>query len=122
MLVYAIVFINAALVFYSIGVWAEKIQGTLKKWHVGLFMLGLICDTTGTLLMENIAKNSTNQSGIHGVTGVIAILLMLLHALWAIYVLIKKDEIAIKKFHNFSIVVWAIWLVPFLTGALLHLK
>ena len=34
MLVYAILSITSALIFYSIGVWSEKIQGQLKKWHL----------------------------------------------------------------------------------------
>ena len=31
MLIYAIIAITMALVFYTIGVWSEKIQGSLKK-------------------------------------------------------------------------------------------
>jgi len=124
MLIYAIIFITLALVFYTIGVWSEKLQGTLKPWHLGLFLLGLVCDTTGTLLMENIAKNSvqvTSGFNLHGVTGVLAIALMLIHAIWAAVVLIKKNENMISKFHKFSIIVWIIWLVPFISGAMSHM-
>ncbi len=124
MLIYAIIFINLALVFYTIGVWSEKIQGTLKLWHLGLFLLGLVCDTTGTLLMESIASNSvqvTSGINLHGITGVIAIALMLIHAVWAAVVLIKKNEAMIAKFHKFSIIVWIIWLVPFISGAMAHM-
>ena len=124
MLIYAIIFINLALLFYTIGVWSEKLQGTLKLWHLGLFLLGLVCDTTGTLLMESIASNSAQAvSGVnlHGITGVIAIALMLIHALWAAVVLIKKNENMISKFHKFSIVVWIIWLIPFISGAMSHM-
>lgn len=124
MLIYAITFITLALVFYTIGVWSEKIQGVLKPWHLVLFLFGLVCDTTGTLLMESIAKTSTQiASGpnLHGITGVIAIALMLIHAIWAAVVLIKKNEDLIAKFHKFSIVVWIIWLVPFISGAMGHM-
>ena len=124
MLIYAIIFITLALVFYTIGVWSEKLQGTLKPWHLGLFILGLVCDTTGTILMDTIAKSSVEVvSGfnLHGVTGVIAIGLMLIHAIWAAVVLIKKDENMIAKFHKFSIIVWIIWLVPFISGAASHM-
>jgi uncharacterized repeat protein (TIGR03987 family) len=41
---------------------------------------------------------------------------MLFHALWATYVLFKGDEEKKKFFHKFSIVVWAIWLVPYFIG------
>jgi uncharacterized repeat protein (TIGR03987 family) len=50
---------------------------------------------------------------IHGITGLIAIILMLIHAVWATIVLVRKNEIAIQNFHKFSVVVWAIWLVPY---------
>ncbi|MBZ9637220.1 HsmA family protein [Clostridium sp. FP1] len=125
MLIYAIVFITLALVFYTIGVWSEKLQGTLKPWHLGLFLLGLLCDTTGTLLMESIANSSAEiASGfnLHGITGVIAIALMLIHAIWAAVVLIRKNENMISKFHKFSIIVWIIWLLPFISGAMSHMN
>ena len=41
MLVVAIVLITAALVFYTLGVMAEFRSGTLRRWHVGAFLLGL---------------------------------------------------------------------------------
>jgi uncharacterized repeat protein (TIGR03987 family) len=125
MLIYAIIFITLALVFYTLGVWSEKLQGTLKPWHLGLFLLGLVCDTTGTLLMESIATNSVvvvSGFNLHGITGVIAIALMLIHAIWAAVVLVKKNDDMILKFHRFSIIVWIIWLVPFISGTISHMK
>ena len=103
MLIYAIIFITLALLFYTIGIWSEKLQGSLKPWHLGFFLLGLVCDTTGTLLMEGIAKVSvqvTSGFNLHGSTGVIAIALMLIHAIWAAVVLISKNEKMIIKFIN----------------------
>ncbi len=122
MLIYAIVFMNLALLFYSVGVWAEKIGGKLKTWELVLFYIGLVCDTTGTLVMETISKTSSSGNIIHGVTGIIAIALMIIHALWATYVLIKKNDEMMLKFHKFSIVVWVIWLVPFISGAISHMN
>lgn len=107
----ATIIITAALVFYSIGVWAERIMGRLKWWHLVFFVLGLICDTWGTGLMLDFAGGLTFD--IHGVTGVIAILLMFIHAVWAFVVLLKQDENAIQNFHKFSVVVWFIWLIPY---------
>lgn len=117
MLVYAIIFINLALVLYTIGVWSEKKQGTLKKWHVVVFWAGLLCDTLGTSAMGKIAGEGF-KFNFHGVTGLLAILLMLFHAIWATVVLIKNKEEMKIKFHKFSIVVWVIWLIPFLSGAI----
>ncbi|SHE39627.1 HsmA family protein [Clostridium fallax] len=120
MLIYAIIFITSALVFYTIGVWSEKIQGTLKLWHLIFFLLGLICDTTGTYLMGQIASSGNIGINFHAITGGLAIILMLIHAIWAGIVLAKKNTKMMINFHKFSIIVWIIWLIPFLSGALVH--
>lgn len=115
MLIYAIISITLALVFYTIGVWSERFQKSLKKWHLVMFWIGLIFDTTGTTLMSKISGD-TFQFNFHGITGLLAIVLMLVHALWATYVLAKKDTAKTKNFHKFSIFVWIIWLIPFISG------
>ena len=116
MLIYAIVTITLALVFYSIGVWSEKIQGNLKKWHLITFWIGFAFDTTGTTLMSKI-ENDGFKLNFHGITGLLAIVLMLIHAVWATIVLIRNNETERNNFHKFSIVVWVIWLIPFVSGA-----
>jgi uncharacterized repeat protein (TIGR03987 family) len=114
-----ITIISLALVFYTIGVWSERIQGRLKPWHLIFFYLGLVCDTWGTGLMVEMARGLT--SDIHGVSGVIAILLMLVHAAWATIVLVRKDEKAIRNFHKFSLFVWFVWLIPYLSPMLIQI-
>ncbi len=114
-----IIIISLALIFYSIGVWSERIQGKLKPWHLVFFWLGLVCDTWGTGLMIELAGGLTTD--IHGVTGVIAILLMLIHAFWATAVIIKKDEKTMINFHKFSLFVWIIWLVPYFSPMFINL-
>ncbi|GKX27924.1 membrane protein [Vallitalea longa] len=121
MLVYAIITISLALVFYTIGVWSEKIQGQLKRWHLILFWLGLVFDTTGTTLMSSISEN-TSILNFHGITGLLAILLMLFHAVWATIVLTKNNVNTLVKFHKFSILVWLIWLIPFLSGVMIGMR
>lgn len=34
---FSTIIISLALVFYSIGVWAERIAGRLKVWHLVFF-------------------------------------------------------------------------------------
>lgn len=101
----------AALILYSIGVWSERIQGRLKVWHLGLFLLGLVCDTTGTGMMFELVGGMVWN--IHGISGLLAIILMVIHAIWALVVLIRKDEKMILGFHKFSIFVWVVWLIPY---------
>ncbi|MBN2737346.1 MAG: TIGR03987 family protein [Spirochaetales bacterium] len=111
----AMIFINLALVFYTLGVWAEKLQKKLMIWHVIVFWLGLICDTIGTGSMGDMV-GSLVQMNFHGITGLIAIVLMLFHAVWASVVMILNQEKMKLNFHKFSIIVWIIWLVPMVTG------
>ena len=108
------VLITLALVFYSIGVWSERLAGRLKSWHLIFFWVGLVFDSTGTGIMLEVAGGIGWD--IHGVSGVLAIVLMAVHALWASVSLWRRDERAILRFHNFSVFVWAVWLVPYLTG------
>ena len=103
--------ITLALIFYSIGVWSERISGKLKVWHLVFFWLGIICDIWGTGLMFEMAGKFTLD--IHGISGSLAILLMFVHAIWASWVLYIKNEKMIYSFHKFSVFVWIIWLIPY---------
>jgi uncharacterized repeat protein (TIGR03987 family) len=116
-----------------VGVWSEKIQGELKIWHVVLFWLGFVNDTIGTLSMEMLIKENNKDIGqnlfanvslhmnFHSITGFIALTLMIFHAIWGTIVLMRKDGIMVKKFHQFSLFVWILWIIPLLTGLLSHL-
>ena len=115
----SMILITLALVCYSIGVWSERLAGRLKGWHLIFFWTGLAFDTIGTGIMMDMAGGLTCD--IHGFTGVVAILLMLIHAVWATVVLVKKDERMIMSFHKFSVVVWLIWLVPYVSGFFLSM-
>lgn len=115
MLLYAVVAITSALIFYTVGVWSEKIQKVLKPWHLGVFWTGFVFDTIGTTLMSRIA-GEVFQLNLHGITGLLAIALMLFHAVWASIVLAKNNEKARANFHKFSLIVWIVWLIPYLTG------
>jgi uncharacterized repeat protein (TIGR03987 family) len=106
--------IGLALIFYSIGVWSERFAGRLKPWHLIFFWGGLAFDTVGTGIMMEMAEGLTMD--LHGLTGVVAILLMAVHAVWATIVLIERDEKMIISFHRFSVLVWTIWLIPFVSG------
>ena len=110
-------FITAALITYTIAVWGEQITKDLKPAFVVMFCVGVICDTTGTLLMTLIETSPLGlfETIFHIITGAAAIFLMLIHAVWAIRVLIQKDEVSAARFHKFSKFVWLFWLVPFLS-------
>ncbi|HEY9089480.1 MAG TPA: HsmA family protein [Anaerolineaceae bacterium] len=113
-LIVAIVCMVLALTLYSVGVWSERFAGKLKINHLTFFWLGWVFDTTGTSLMTVLAGKM--EFSFHSVTGALAIALMFGHAIWASLVLIKKEQSVLAGFHKFSTAVWAIWLVPFISG------
>lgn len=123
LLMKAVTAITLALIFYTIGVWSEHRAKVLKPAHLVFFWLGLCMDTAGTWMMSRLADGvSGGLSGAHGITGMIAIVLMMIHAVWATAVLVRKDEKAMHTFHRFSVIVWVIWLVPFVLGMMMGMR
>ena len=117
----AVILITLALVFYSIGVWAEWWTRYLKRWHIWAFWAGFFFDSAGTLHMELMVPGHDWTSS-HTIAGQIALWLMLAHAIWATWVVRKGTEEARGNFHRFSLVVWLIWLVPYIGGMFLGMS
>ena len=113
----AVLLMVTAFALYSVGVWSVFLARHLKPWHAGLFWLGFLSDTAGTELMRRLAGGF--HWNLHTATGAAALFLMLAHALWATVVLIRRDEHALRGFHRVSVTVWAIWLIPFISGLIL---
>lgn len=118
-LIAAIVIISMALIFYSVGVWSERMQGGLRGWHVVAFGLGLLCDFVGTAFMAELVRLTGQDNRLHAVLGSIAIFLMAIHAAWAYWTFRKGSENARRTFSRFSIIVWLIWLIPYFIGVYL---
>ena len=116
LLILSSVLITLALFFYSIGVWSERIAKYLKTWHVAMFWTGFFFDVAGTTAMSLLATDPFVLLSSHTLTGQIALWLMLIHAIWATYVTQKGSEKLKISFHKYSIVVWLIWLIPYLGG------
>jgi len=116
LLLFSMITITLALVFYSLGVWAERFSRYLKKWHVLTFWIGFTFDLTGTLAMHKLSEHPFNLADFHTLTGQIALWLMLAHAIWATRVVRNNNETLRVKFHRYSLVVWLIWLVPYFGG------
>ena len=116
MLIHSFILITLALIFYTLGVWAEQIARYLKTWHVIAFWTGFTFDVLGTLAMHRVSDSPFDFFEPHTLTGQIALWLMLAHAIWATYVVRKVKERLRKKFHRYSLVVWLIWLIPYFGG------
>jgi len=119
---FSTVFITLALLFYTLGVWSERLAKFLKSWHVVIFWIGFSFDITGTLLMHLIAEGPFNLFDSHTLTGQIALWLMLAHAIWAT-VVVRKDKKSLRiKFHKYSLFVWLVWLIPYFGGMFMAMK
>ena len=125
-LIISITAITLALILYTIGVWAEHRAKIIRWSHFIFFVIGFVADTTGTLAMSSMAdRTETSESALislHGITGALAIALMLIHVIWALIVLIKGSDKARAQFHKFSLIVWAIWLIPFFSGMFMGMR
>lgn len=110
------IIMSLAFVFYTMGVWSERFQRSLRASHIALFWLGLGCDGYATSLMGRLVAAGENAGPVHTITGFAAFWLMALHAAWATWVLLRGTREARARFHRFSIVVWTIWLVPYFGG------
>ncbi len=53
---------------------------------------------------------------LHSVAGALAILLMLGNAIWAAYVFKNRDERAQINYAKYSMIVWFVWLIPFVSS------
>ena len=119
MIILSSILITLALIFYTVGIWAERIARMLKSWHVVMFWFGFTFDLTGTLAMHKMAQGHFNLLDFHTLTGQIALWLMLAHATWATVVIKRGLEDMKVRFHRYSIFVWLIWLVPYFGGMLM---
>lgn len=114
--------ITLALIFYSLGIWSERIAHYLKPWHVLAFWTGFLFDVSGTWAMHSLATGPFNILAPHTLTGQIAIWLMLAHAVWATLVIRKGSEKSKKGFHKYSLFVWLVWLIPYFGGVYLGMN
>ena len=115
-MVLSTILITLALVFYSIGVWSERLSRYLKGWHVAAFWTGFTFDVSGILAMARLSADPFNIMHLHTMTGQIALWLMLIHAIWATYAVRRGSENTLKRFHRYSLIVWLIWHDPLLRG------
>lgn len=120
LIIIAVIFFTAALFFYTVGVWSERIGRNLKHWHVQFFLFGVLTDALGTWLMfENLGYIKFTA---HTVSGFIAFFLMVFHYFWARRVLKIGSEKQRRNFHKFSLAVWLIWMVSYLSGMVLGMR
>jgi uncharacterized repeat protein (TIGR03987 family) len=114
--------ITLALLFYSLGVWSERITRYLRAWHVVSFWTGFFFDVSGTIAMHRLAEGKFDILEPHTLTGQLALWLMLIHAIWATIAIRSGTEQTRRDFHRYSLLVWALWLIPYFGGMYLGMS
>jgi len=120
--VFSIVSISLALVFYTIGIWAERVSRYLRRWHLVFFWLGFAFDVTGTVFMHLLAEDPFTLKDSHTLSGQLALWLMLTHAIWASIVVSRDMEGMKMIFHRYSLFVWLVWLIPYFGGMFMAMR
>jgi len=120
MLIAAIIFLTIAWICYSIGIIVESSSGILKPWHVKLFWLGLLFELTGATLMFILGKGEVYP--IHMIVGAIALALIIFHNILASIIIKAGNTMFLKCFPKFSLTVYLIWLIAFITGMIIGMK
>lgn len=102
----------SAFVFYTIGVWAERVQKELKVWHLIFLVAGLFTETIGTSLVEQDANNAHFSDQTYTILGLIALFFIFIHVLWALWAYLRGSAQIRIRFRS-SILFWCIWLIPY---------
>lgn len=124
--IYASILFSVAFVFYTVGVWAEQRAKRLKPWHAAAFFVGVVADIAGTGLMIELVGGI--RINTHSIVGILGLQLMIIHFVWAISALVSSvasfgyAERALTTFHNFSVVVWGLWMIAYVTGIYMGIK
>lgn len=114
LLLYAVILFTVALVLYTISVWSERFQRHLKTWHLVVFGLGIVADVAATwLTIEFVGAVVFTPHAIFGFT---SLFLMALHFIWAVAVYAGDRKAGMSQFHRFSLLVWSVWMLSYITG------
>ena len=113
MLLYGIISIFAAFVFYTFAIMREQLTKKITKLILIVFTMGFLSDLIGTSIMFYIAEDRFSAN-IHSICGYFALIIMFLHLSWAILSFrMPKYE---KYFTRGSLLAWFIWVLAFISG------
>jgi len=117
-MVYGIIMMNLALLFYTWAVFSGRRQG-LHLRHLLIFGLGLLCDYLGTMAMSHFAQLHGKAPQWHHYTGVASLAGMAFHFLLALVASLRQQAETVNRvFHRVSLTIYFCWLAAFLSGAI----
>jgi uncharacterized repeat protein (TIGR03987 family) len=117
MLIQAVIWMNLALLFYTWAVFSGRKHG-LRRKHLIIFGIGLLCDYLGTNQMNLFALTYGKAPEWHNITGIASLGGMAFHFLLALIAsLANKTEAVNLVFHRVSLSIYTCWLIAFFSGA-----
>lgn len=118
MLLYGIIWMNMALIFYTWAVFSGRRRG-LHTRHLIIFGIGLVCDYLGTSEMNRFAIAYGKAPQWHNITGIASLAGMAFHFLLALIASLQgKTEVVNRVFHRVSLTIYTCWLIAFASGAI----
>ena len=118
MLIQAIIWMMAALIFYTWAVFSGRRQGLHRK-HLIIFGIGLVCDFFGTHQMNLFAAAYGKAPQWHNISGIASLSGMAFHFLLALIASVTKRAEAVNLiFHRVSMTIYSCWLLAFCSGAI----
>jgi len=120
LLLTAVILFTIAMIFYTWGIWAEKLARRLKPWHVYMFACGVSTDTLATRLTFVVIGGVVWTP--HSIMGFISLGLMTIHLVWAVRAIKRGEEHALVNFHKLSLFVWSVWMFSYLSGFVLGMS
>jgi uncharacterized repeat protein (TIGR03987 family) len=108
----------AALALYTVATWADRRKGELRPWMVLVFGSALAADLTGTVLLCAAVTDAWRPT-LHMLTGTASLAIMALHFAWALLAL-RRGGPSEARFRRWSVWAWALWLVSFVSGAVIR--
>lgn len=116
MLLQAVIYMNLALICYTVAVFSAR-RGGLKRKHLLVFGVGLVSDYLGTHLMLLYGAANSMMPKWHTAVGIASLSGMAFHFLLALLAtLVRRAEVINRLFHRVSLTIYTCWLIAFFSG------
>ena len=116
MLFQAVIFMNLALVFYTVAVFRAR-RGGLQRKHLLIFGFGLLSDYLGTHLMLLYGIAHSMMPAWHTAIGIASLSGMAFHFMLALVATLVRRAASVNRlFHRVSLTIYTCWLIAFFSG------
>jgi uncharacterized repeat protein (TIGR03987 family) len=107
-----------ALAFYTYAVFSGRKEG-LRLKHLTAFGTGLLLDYLGTHQMNLLQQIHGKVTDWHNYTGALSLWGMAFHFFLALLATVfGRARQANRVFHKVSVIIYALWLFAFISGAI----